>query len=159
MSNAAVIPDEQVKDCAGKPAPESKPGNVGYASPVPDKNDELSRKDKPCLKVELVNEDSKEPKKVSKLTLQGNVGRVTVEGKEKGSKNPKTILEDTPVPEDGTISLPTSEELEEVTVIFEAPKTDDENEYKSVLSIFACGHFPGRFSASTPCQRNNGLLA
>lgn len=142
MSNAAVISDDQVTDCSDKAAPESKPGNAGYAKAVPRDNDKLASKDKPCLKVDLTSDASAEPKKVSKVLVQGNVRKVTVEGKESGSKKPKVILKDVAVPEGGVIRLPSAEELEEIKIIFESPKSNDKN-YKAVLSIFACGHFPG----------------
>lgn len=143
MGNAAVIGDEQVTDAAGKKAPESKPGNEGYSAQVPDDNDKLDTKDKPYLKVDLTSDDSKEPKEVSKIGLQGNVGRVSVEVKKEGSDKPETVLQKLKVPKDGLVALPTTDKLDEVKVIFESPKDKDDKDYKVVLSVFACGHFPG----------------
>lgn len=143
MANAAVIPDDQVTDCAGESAPQAKPGNAGYATSVPVNNDQLASQNKPCLKVGLTSEDSKEPKEVAKIVVQGNVARVTVQAKKAGSEEPESLLDNTPLPEDGVLSLPTADKLEEIRVIFEAPK-DNATDYRAVLSVFACGHFPGQ---------------
>lgn len=141
MANAAVISDEQVTDCSGAPASSSKPGNAGYATEVPVNNDKTARKDKPCLKVDLTNEESKEPKEVGKIVVQGNVGRVSVEVKKAGSDKPVVLLENVPVSEKGIVSLPSVSKLEEIKVIFEEPRSN-EPDYKAILSVFACGHFP-----------------
>lgn len=145
MANAAVIGDEQITDASGKKAPESKPGNEGYTAQVPDNNDKLDRKDKPYLKVDLTSDESKEAKQVSKIGLQGNLGRVSVEATKEGDDSkPELLLKDVPVPQDGLVSLPqSSDKLEQVKVIFESPKEKDAKDYKVVLSVFACGHFPG----------------
>ena len=146
MANAAVIGDEQVTDASGKKAPESKPGNAGYVTDVPDDNDKVDRKDKPFLKVDLTSDESKEPKQVSKIGVQGNVGRVTVEVQEEGSDKPKTVLENVEVPKDGLVSLPAdTDKLDEVKVIFESPREKTDKDYKVVLSVFACGEFPGEY--------------
>ena len=145
MGNGAVIPDSHVTDGKGKPAPESKPGMAGYEAVVPANNDKTLRGDKPSLKVRLTSESSKEAKQVTKMVLQGNVGRVTVLGKKAGDKKTKVIVENAKVPENGgAISLPNPSALEEIQVVFENPKKTTDKKYKVVLSVFACGHFPGK---------------
>lgn len=143
MANAAVIPDDHVTDRQGEPAPDSKPGMTGYEADVPKDNKKADREDKPALKVRLTSKDSEEPKQVTKVVLQGNVGKVTVLGKKEGAKEAKPIVEDAKVPKGGVISLPRASTLEELEVVFEAPEKDSDKKYKVVLSVFACGHFPG----------------
>lgn len=144
MANAAVIPDDHVTDGKGKPAPESKPGMAGYEADVPANNKKAAREDKPSLRVRLTSEDSKEPKEVTKVVLQGDVGEVSLLGKKAGDKKTKPIVEHAKVPDKGgVIVLPEPSELEELEVVFEAPKKSSDKKYKVVLSVFACGHFPG----------------
>ena len=54
-----------------------------------------------------------------------------------------TVLQDTDVPENGVVFLPTPVRLDWIKVIFESPETPDETNYKVELAVHACFNYTG----------------
>ena len=54
-----------------------------------------------------------------------------------------TILQDTDVPENGVVFLPTPVRVDKIKVTFESPRTPDEPTYKAELAVHACFNYTG----------------
>ena len=148
MDNPTLLRDDQITDRSGQPAPQAKPGNPGFNADVPTDNENTPTDQKPALNVDLTNEDSPEPKTVTKVVLEGDsVDVVTVQIKEPGSPDFTDLLTKEPVGEDGTVNLPDGTEVDEIRVVFESPK-DGVTQYDVTLKVHVCAEFTSTTSVA-----------